>query len=172
MMIHRRLALPYFRAVRPRTCAWCRRSLPARPAEELRALTLEAGGAPMELLACPRHVEPTRRFFTFADRARWPLRLGIGLPLVALLAALAAASLGTPRFLAPATEGFRLLIGLTVHVAAAGGWFVAPGERARAAFPVHNFYLLGVRAILWIFRIVGAWWIVAAGRYWLGAAGL
>jgi hypothetical protein len=32
---------------------------------------------------------------------------------------------------------------------------------------VHNFYLLGIRAILWVFRLVGLWWIVAAGRFWL-----
>jgi hypothetical protein len=38
---------------------------------------------------------------------------------------------------------------------------------AAAAFPVHNFYLLGIRAILWIFRLVGAWWIFISLRYWL-----
>ena len=26
-------------------------------------------------------------------------------------------------------------------------------------FPVHNFFLLGVRNLLWIFRLVGIWWI-------------
>lgn len=171
MALHRRLALPYFRAVRPRSCAWCRRPLSGTATEGTSALALDVGDATLEVLACPRHVEPTRRFFTFLDRARWPLRLGIGVPLLALLAALADAALGAPRFLAPATEAFRLLIGITVHVAAAGGLLVTPATRARAAFPVHNFYLLGIRAILWIFRIVGIWWIVAAGRYWLAAAG-
>jgi hypothetical protein len=31
---------------------------------------------------------------------------------------------------------------------------------------VHNFFLLGLRPLLWIFRLVGLWWI------WKGAAGL
>ena len=34
-------------------------------------------------------------------------------------------------------------------------------------FPVHNFFLLGVRPLLWIFRIVGVWWVVAGARFLL-----
>jgi hypothetical protein len=29
---------------------------------------------------------------------------------------------------------------------------------------LHNFLLLGIRQTLWIFRIVGAWWIVDGVR--------
>ena len=35
-----------------------------------------------------------------------------------------------------------------------------PEERLRCPFPLHNLLLLGIRQTLWIFRIVGAWWIV------------
>jgi hypothetical protein len=31
---------------------------------------------------------------------------------------------------------------------------------AHVPFPAHNLFLLGVRNLLWIFRLVGAWWIV------------
>jgi len=167
MVGHRRLALPYLAAVRPTTCVWCHRRLAEGVGEGPAALELVSGPRTIELRACPEHVEPTRRFFTFLDRARWPLRLGIALPLLALLAALAAGAAGAREALLPATELFRLAVGLTVHAAAAGGFFTTPAVRAHAAFPVHNFYLLGVRAILWIFRLVGVWWILAAGAYWL-----
>ena len=167
MVGHRRLALSYLAAVRPTTCVWCHRRLAEGVGEGPAALELVSGPRTIELRACPGHVEPTRRFFTFLDRARWPLRLGIALPLLALLAALAAGAAGAREALLPATELFRLAVGLTVHAAAAGGFFTTPAVRAHAAFPVHNFYLLGVRAILWIFRLVGVWWILAAGAYWL-----
>jgi hypothetical protein len=38
----------------------------------------------------------------------------------------------------------------------------APAEPAPlpVPFPAHNFFLLGLRSLLWIFRLVGAWWIV------------
>ena len=28
-------------------------------------------------------------------------------------------------------------------------------------FPLHNLFLLGIRATLWVFRLVGTWWLVA-----------
>jgi hypothetical protein len=65
-----------------------------------------------------------------------------------------------------ATDLFRLAVGLTVNLAA-WGWLAArPARPARVPFPVHNFFLLGVGPLLWVFRLVGLWWI------WKGAAGL
>jgi hypothetical protein len=163
---HRRLAFPYFRAIRPTTCAWCHRELGgARSAAP--AVELAAGAETHELLACERHVEPTRRFFELLDRLRWPLRVGIGLPLLLLLVALAAAAAGQREGLEAATQGFRLAVGITVQIAALGPMIGVAKPAATAAFPVHNFYLLGIRAILWIFRLVGLWWIVSAGLFWL-----
>jgi hypothetical protein len=47
--------------------------------------------------------------------------------------------------------------------AAAWGYLLldAPAGSApiRVPFPAHNFFLLGVRTLLWIFRLVAAWWI-------------
>ncbi len=173
MLAHRFLARPYMQAMRARKCIWCNRFFDGRRSAE-RAVVLETGGSepPLELLACAAHVASTRRFFAFLDRARLPLRLGIALPLLVLLAALAAFAAGQGDRTEPATQLFRLLIGLTVNIAALGPWLGAPSERSRAAFPVHNFYLLGIRAILWIFRGVGVVWIVVGARYWLAHAGL
>lgn len=166
MVGHRFLAVPYFRAIRPTTCAWCHRALGGDRAPTL-ALELATPTERLAIFACERHAEPTRRFFGLVDRLRWPLRIGIGLPLALLLAALVAAGLGHDEALTPVGELFRFVVGITVNAAALGALAGPPVRVARPAFPVHNFCLLGVRAILWIFRLVGVWWIVSAGRYWL-----
>ena len=83
-----------------------------------------------------------------------------------LLAALAATAAGVAVPLAAATDVFTFVVGVTVNLAAWGYLTAAPVRPARVAFPVHNFFLLGVRPLLWIFRLVGLWWI------WKGAAGL
>ncbi len=165
MLGHRFVARPYFDRVRGAKCIWCNRWLEGREGGgEPERLEIEAGGAAVGFVACPGHAEPARRFFAWVDDRRLLLRLGIGVPLVALLAALAAAVFGDREWLAGATSWFRLVIGITVNVASLGP-FVPPTRTGvpRAAFPLHNFSLLGVRAILWIFRLVGAWWIVTGG---------
>jgi len=50
-----------------------------------------------------------------------------------------------------------------VQLAALGALFGREEGVPRAAFPLHNFTLLGVRNLLWVLRLVGAWWIVAGG---------
>lgn len=173
MVAHRFLALPYMLATRPHKCIWCNRFFDDHRTGELAVELAQAGAAPpLELRACAAHVEPTRRFFGFLDLTRLPLRLGIGLPLGLLLGSLVAFAVGFGDRTEPATQLFRLGIGLTVQLAALGPWLGAPRERSRAAFPVHNFYLLGIRATLWIFRLVGVVWIVVGARYWLARAGL
>jgi hypothetical protein len=106
------------------------------------------------------------RFFAFLHAWRWPLRLGIFVPLLFLLVALAASAAGQPAPVELATAWFKLVVGVTVNVAAFG-YFAAPERDAvPVPFPVHNFYLLGVRNLLWVFRLVGLWWI------WQGIASL
>jgi len=97
-----------------------------------------------------------------------PLAAGIFLPLLLLLAALAAAALGRPGPLPATTAVFRLAIGLTVVSASLAYPLAAERLPPAVPFPVHNFFLLGVRPLLWIFRIVGVWWVVAGGRALLG----
>ena len=166
MIGHRRLARPYMQRVLPWKCVWCNRVLPradaagAAPGTEL--LELEAGKDVLYARCCAAHRDPAARFFTFLHSARWPLRIGIFVPLLLLLAALAATAAGraVPIVrLDAATALFQLAVGITVNIAALGSLLVRPKSPAAVPFPVHNFFLLGVRILLWIFRLVGIWWI-------------
>jgi len=82
------------------------------------------------------------------------------------VAALAAAAFGREIVPLPAvTAFFQLVIGVSVNLAAWGYLFLrARADPPAVPFSVHNFFLLGVRALLWIFRLVGIWWI------WKGAS--
>jgi hypothetical protein len=167
MFGHRFLARPFMNRVRPLRCVWCSRWLEdgQEPSSEI---AIETRGGPLALRACARHEPPTRRFFALLDRLRLPLALAIFLPLLTLLAALAWAALSsTPTTLArlaTATAAFQLTVGLAVNVAAWGYLAAPPADRLRVAFPLHNFYLLGIRALLWVFRIVGILWIAQGLR--------
>jgi len=35
-------------------------------------------------------------------------------------------------------------------------------------FPVHNFFLLGIRNLLWVFRLIGLWWLWRGLAFVLG----
>jgi hypothetical protein len=169
MLGHRFLARPYMAKALPVKCLWCNRALPA----ESEILELETGAGPLAARCCPGHREPAARFFAWVDAWRLPLRAGIFLPLLLLLGSLATLALGrTPLLGLPfATVLFKLIVGVTVNVAALGpllGTAVAAGERVRVPFPVHNFFLLGVRNLLWIFRLVGVLWIVQSFVHLLG----
>ena len=162
MLGHRLLARPYMARAVPHKCVWCNRVLP--PALDASTRTLDLGVASQLVPArcCAPHRAPAARFFRFLGLARLPLRLGIFVPLLLLLGALAAAAAGRPQLLPAATALFQLAVGLTVS-AAAWAYFLARAPAGPAAlpvpFPAHNFFLLGVRLLLWIFRLVGAWWI-------------
>jgi hypothetical protein len=168
---HRFLARPYMVRAIPHKCLWCNRLLAPALDAATRTLDLVIDGRLTAARCCAAHQAPTARCFRFLGMARLPLRLGIFAPLLLLLAALAAAAAGHPRALPAATALFQLLVGLTVSAAAWGALLVrAPARPAPlpVAFPAHNFFLLGVRALLWIFRLVGAWWIVRGLSFFWG----
>ena len=154
MLGHRFLARPYMRRALPVKCVWCN-GVPGEAAP----LDLRSGGDVLHARCCPRHREPAARFFSFLYAWRWPLRLGIFVPLLFLLAALAASAAGQPAPVSLATAWFKLVIGVTVNVAALGYLFARETSPLIVPFPAHNFFLLGVRTLLWIFRLVGLWWI-------------
>jgi len=167
MLGHRVLARPYMRRALAGKCLWCNRALapaPAGAAGSEETLEIRAGGGYWMARFCPGHRAPAARFLAFVDSAAWPLRLGVFVPLALLLATLAATALGRRPWvdLATATDLFRLVVGLAVNLAAWG--YLAAGERApaRSRFPLHNLTLLGIRALVWIFRLVGIWWIALA----------
>jgi hypothetical protein len=170
MLGHRFLAQPYMERALPRKCLWCNRVLPPGEGD---VLELRAGGREVRARCCAGHREPAARFFSFLAAWRWPLRVGIFVPLLLLLAALAAAALGRGATLPAATALFRLVIGITVNLAAFGylptlAMLVPDRLPPAVPFPVHNFFLLGVRNLLWIFRLVGLWWIWQGLSWFLG----
>jgi hypothetical protein len=153
--IHRLLARPYMERVLPVKCVWCNRVPPQAP----EVLELGSGGRALAARCCAAHRPAAAKLFSFLQTWRWPLRLGIFIPLLFLLVALAASAAGQPAPVPLATTWFKLVVGITVNVAALG--YLAAREHApvEVPFPVHNFFLLGVRNLLWIFRLVGLWWI-------------
>ncbi len=155
IVVHRFLARPYMERVLAVKCLWCNRVPPRTPVE----LELRSGARKVAARCCAEHRQPAARFFSFLHTWRWPLRLGIFLPLLFLLTALAASAAGQPAPVPLATTWFKLVVGVTVNVAALGYFLAREHAPLTVPFPVHNFFLLGVRNLLWIFRLVGLWWI-------------
>lgn len=163
MMGHRLLARPYMERVLPVKCIWCNRVPPAQGGETLELRSIQAR-------CCPDHRQSAAQFFAFLDSWRWILRAGIFIPLLLLLATLAALAVGAFGVEPPVEEVtafFKLAVGITVNLAAFGYLFVQGRSSAAVPFPVHNFFLLGVRNLLWVFRLVGIWWIWQGLRYFL-----
>ena len=158
MIVHRFLARPYMARVLPWKCVWCNRMLAEGPAGSTLEL-LSGDKAALRARCCPEHRKPASKFFTFLHAWRWPLRIGIFAPLLFLLTALAASAAGQPAPVPLATAWFKLVVGVTVNVAALGYFVSREQPPLSVPFPVHNFFLLGVRNLLWVFRLVGLWWI-------------
>ena len=162
MLGHRFLARPYMLRALPVKCLWCNRVLEAaegRRKGETAALELQSRGVSYHARCCSEHRAPLARFFSFVETWRWPLRMGIFVPLLFLLISLAATAAGQPASLETWTAWFKLVVGLTVNVAALGTLLGREHAPVTVPFPMHNFFLLGVRNLLWIFRLVGLWWI-------------
>jgi|CXWL01.1.fsa_nt_gi hypothetical protein len=159
MLGHRFLARPYLKRVRTEKCLWCNR-MPLPPGAV--GLVLEnRSGQTLEAFCCPRHAPSAGRFFAFLARHGRFLAIGIFVPLGVLLGSLLAAALGRSVPLDAVVRFFQTTVGLTVSLAAWGYRLAPPGAPAGPlVFPLHNFFLLGVRGLLWIFRIVGAWWVL------------
>lgn len=161
---HRLVARPYMERVLPVKCAWCNRVPPSDGGE---ILELRSGERVIQARCCLGHRPPAEKFFAFLDSWRWVLRAGIFLPLLLLLATLAAAAFGLEPPVEDVTAFFKLAVGITVNLAALGYLFVRGRSPAAVPFPVHNFFLLGVRNLLWVFRLVGIWWIWQGLRWFL-----
>lgn len=155
MIAHRFVARPYMRRIAERRSLWT-----GLPTAEPGRVELRLGSSSLVAAVSTHHRERLLRFFAFLQRWRWAIRAGIFLPLLSLLVCLALAANGTPTPLGTITGFFQLAVGTTVAAAA----FLWPLERLPRepivpAVPVHTFFLLGVVPLLWIFRLVGLWWI-------------
>jgi len=178
MFGHRFVAAPWMARHATGRCLWCGRGLRGasrqkgsdanglRREGEMRpegvALAVRAGSRTWDLAACGEaHGALAGRFLTFVSRRRAWIAAGIFAPLALLLIATAALALGHP-FLAPAWNRlqFRTIVALTVvSVSLAYRTIARPQAPLVSPFPLHNLFLLGIRATLWVFRIVGALWL-------------
>jgi hypothetical protein len=167
MLSHRLYARPFARTRAARRCLWCGGAVAAGPAIEIEEPT-----GTTEWRACSdAHADAVRRFFGWAAAHRMLVQAGILGALAAFLAASAAASLpGAPAHLhADAVNAFRLAISAIVLPLS----LLFTRRRAgpppiRAPFPVHIQALLGTRATAWLFRLVGAAWLVVGVAYFAG----
>jgi hypothetical protein len=159
MIGHRGVAAPWAARHARDRCLWCGR--PGAPSHDV-PVTGAAGT--IVFGACTAaHANGARRLFGFTDRYRVPIGLGILVPLVVLIGGTLMRAFGV-EVLSHDVHAlqFRVIVAATV-VATSLAYLGAPAAEApRSAFPVHNLALLGIRNTLWVFRLVGGWWLAAA----------
>lgn len=168
MLGHRLLARPYMFHVQDKKCLWSNAPLGPDEGETIR---IRHRGGEQEARCRERYLHQLQRFFTFTYRVRHVLAAGIFIPLLLLLAGLGGAAFGSGPFLPldSLKAIFQLSVGISVNLAAWGFLTVTRSdETLQVRFPIHNFFLLGISNLLWIFRLMGGWWIVVATRFFLG----
>lgn len=167
MLGHRFLARPYMARIRARKCLWSNAMLARSQGAVMPETTLQlaTAGGPVATRCRPEHQLAARRFFGALDRWRVPLRLAIFVPLAFLLVTAGMAAFGRPAPTVLATALFQVIVGASVGAVAVFYRWVPPAEEPLPVpFPAHNFFLLGIRTLLWVFRIVGALWVIVGLR--------
>jgi len=170
MFGHRLIAAPWMTRHATERCLWCGREALA----QAQPLRIRSSGAERVLAACgTEHHEKAGRFLTFVERFRIPIGLGIFVPLLTLLLANLAQAAGRP-FISHAASvlQFRTVVAITVVGASLGNLAIRrPAGSLTSPFPLHNLFLLGIRRTLWVFRLVGAWWLVSSASAFPGLLG-
>jgi hypothetical protein len=156
---HRLVAAPWTARHATQRCLWCGRM--GRLSGEVPVVS---GTGTLAFVACgTSHERLARQFLGFVHRHRVALRLGIFVPLAVLVGGTLIGALGfgsLPHHLLALQ--FRVIVASTVVPVSLLYRLTPPSPNPRSAFPVHNLFLLGIRNTLWVFRIVGAWWLLAA----------
>ncbi len=158
MMGFRFIAFPYMKSVHRHTCIWCWNDL--KQADTASQVELPA---PIDVFTCPEHKDQTLQFFVFLSRYRYGLWFGIFGPLLVLLVALVLKLKGIPGPVLWATPLFQFVVAITVLATSVLYQRETMSHVEMIPFPIHTFYLLGIRTILWIFRIVGIYWLIYGG---------
>lgn len=158
---HRRVAMPWVARRRRARCLWCGTTKSA----DLEPIPLRVGREVQDYHACADHTAHVRRFAGLADRHRPLIAAGIFVPLGSYLLVMLVAPLIPGVTQDALHDGLRHLfrggIGLTCFIVSFAHRAM-PDTKADLSFPfpLHNLALLGIRTTLWIFRIVGAWWVL------------
>jgi hypothetical protein len=163
MATHRLYARPFALSRATRRCLWCGGEAGDGPLLEIE----EPGGRTAWRACSGSHAERLARTLGWAARRSRAIAAGILGSLAALFALSLASGLGTPAGLRAedAVEVFRAGVALTVLPL---GWLSTSRgspSAGRMPFPVHLQALLGTAFVLWLFRLVGLWWLAAAVLY-------
>jgi hypothetical protein len=161
MLTHRLYARPWAAARAGTRCLWCGGAAAGGPALAIR----EPVRSTVAWRACrPGHADRVLRVLSWAERHAVLLKAGILGGLAVLFAGTALASRGMAGSLRPgdAAHVFRVMVALAVLPL---GWLGPSGKphgagTAAPPFPVHIQALIGSYAVVWLFRLVGAWWLV------------
>jgi len=156
---HRAVAAPWAARHAMRRCIWC-----GRPGQQAGAVPVASGPRTTAFAVCDdSHGRLVRQFFGFVNRHRIAIGIGIFAPLAVLLAGTLLRALGAASLSHGANaQQFRVIVAATVVLVSFAYRWSAPAEHPRSPFPVHNLFLIGIRNTLWVFRIVGGWWLLAA----------
>jgi hypothetical protein len=180
MLGHRFVAQPFSERHRLERCLWCGRDVPAGIGEPVPVV--RPNGRVVEYQTCsPAERSCAGRWLglhRLATDNALLIRLAIVLPLLNLLLVdLALSFLGRSWMSHEvASLVFRGVIALAVVSISflylrrrpqPGGEWIAPAKRF--PFPPHNLSLLGAGWTLWIFRIVGVWWLLVVARAFLSS---
>jgi hypothetical protein len=158
MFGHRFVAAPWAAKYADVRCLWCGRVGASIP------LSVVASGRTWSMRACSdEHLDRVARFLHFLHAWRIAITQGIFTPLGLVIFASVSVASGHPTLSVASTVWFfRVVVACTVVSAATIPFVVRPpkvGQPLRCPVPIHNLFLLGIRNTLWIFRVVGAWWI-------------
>jgi len=156
---HRVVAAPWAARHVMRRCLWC-----GRPGQQAGTVPVASGRRTTECAVCSgAHERLVRQFFGFVGRHRVTIGIGIFAPLALLLLGTLLRALGAASLSHGANaQQFRVIVAATVVLVSFAYRSSAPAEHPRSPFPVHNLFLLGIRNTLWVFRLVGGWWLLAA----------
>lgn len=162
VVTHRLYARPFALSRASRRCLWC-----GGPAGEGPAIDVDEPLGRTSWRGCgAAHAGVLARTLGWAAERSRLLAFGILGTLALFLCLSVAAALGRPAWLGAedAVAVLRLGVALTVLPF---GWLAsltgpAVGPKGRLPFPLHIQALLGTLWVVWLFRLVGLWWLVAA----------
>lgn len=160
MFGHRFVARPYMIKNISKRCLWSGRRLKKNSPTFI--LKGKKGNLNIHALT-PGNKENIVRFLNFVDSAKIFLMPAILGTLTWYLSSVVIGEINSGwRYLQRDTlvQIFKVVIAFTVLSSSFLYKLGKNVEPVHSVFPVHNFFLLGIRWILWVFRIVGAWWIV------------
>jgi hypothetical protein len=161
MLTHRSYARAFALARAQQRCLWC-----GGPATNQPAIGIEEPLGHTSWCTCtPEHARALERVLTWAATRRRLLLSGILGALGAFLVAAVLAGLGRPAWLQVADAVALLQVGVAVTVLPLGwlsGLARSPASpTGRLPFPIHIQALIGTLFVLWLFRLIGLWWLIA-----------